>query len=179
MKTISTIDKPQSGVGDKSAQIAAGIIIAPDAPSVMLAKTILNALASGIRRESVPVLGEYFIFNSALTTCVVSVPWPMRGEAVKAVKQALAELGLLDIASVAMETAEVPFLTVHGFGLGGIKFEEAFIRAEDCKSTVAALQAHMAARTVLFQKILTEAKAHVASQASQPPPDAGPEGAAA
>jgi hypothetical protein len=163
-----TTNPPLASVGSASAQIAVAVLSFPEHMTAGFSFTIGNALCAGLRRDSVPVIEHGSFFKSIFSVSVLTVPWALRGEAVESIKAALTELVLLDAATIATQTADDSWLCIHGLGLGGITFDQAFLRPEDIQQCKADLEKFRADSALMWRFAIDQLKARAATRGENP-----------
>lgn len=154
IRSIPTTEPPKSGVGEETGKIAVVVFTAPDDPTVTLCLTYLNALASALRRDSIPVIDKAPVFSALFVVAVFTIPWSQRGAARAVLKQTANELGFPHPSpTIALKKCDGEWLTHTGVDSGRSGFDEIFLRDEFIDATEAALVSHVK-RAADFQSFL-------------------------
>lgn len=152
-QTTSTIEPPKSGVGEGSAKIAVAILTFGEKASVLFCWTCWNVLVAGLRRNSVAVVESMPVYNENWIAAIITIPASQRAAAQASVKATLTELDLLAQSTIAMDRAGESWFTVHGVGVGGIRFEAGFLRPELLDASIAAMQKWNSDRQAIIEAL--------------------------
>jgi len=129
-ETPSVIEMPRA-TDNVQAYIAVAVVWYPEAFNLPANVILKNALEAGLRRKPVRIAAHGGYFKNVFSVSVFTIDPAEKASALKALKETLAELKLLELSTIAVRTAEEIWLTIHGLGIGGMTFDQTFLRSED------------------------------------------------
>ena len=151
------IETPRT-TGDDHAYIGVAVVWFPETFNLVSATILRNALEAGLLRKGVRIESHGGYFKNVFSVSLFQVSPSDKGSALAAIRETLSELQLLELATIAVRTAEQIWHTIHGLGIGGMTFGRAFLQEADITAAREQAKSSTEQTAVSFQALLEEWK---------------------
>lgn len=124
-----------------SPRIAVATLFFPENCSYWTFGILHKALVSGLNRSRIELLADGGFYRPRFSVSVCTVSREDRNRTCESMRHTLEELGLRGQSTMAVSRAGDSWITIHGLGVGGINFADAFMKAEDIGAARTEIQA--------------------------------------
>lgn len=160
--------------GGETARIGVALVTFPMPWNMMGSCVFYNALCAGLSRDGIGPVNSKWGFKDTWTVAMFDVASAARNSAIASIKRTLDELLFLDLAKIAIHTAEETWLTVHGLGAGGIEFGDLYVNSDFGMANRAELEkAKAAMKEMMDPANIENTRAEYRSASEGKKPDSG------